>query len=77
MFEAKNRLSVIADRVRQTGQGVTLTERGQPFVDLVPHHAQRRRRSKAKIAAALAELQRGLPKFTAARNRAAIAEGRR
>ena len=77
MFEAKTHLSEIAERVRRTGQSVTLTKRGEPYVDVVPHQGSRPRRSKAEIAAALAELQRGLPKITAADNRAAITEGRR
>ncbi len=77
MFEAKTRLSEIAESVRHTGQPVTLTKRGEPVVDVVPHQAARPRRSKADIAAALAELQRGLPEITAADNRAAVAEGRR
>jgi prevent-host-death family protein len=77
IFDAKTRLSEIVRQVSETGQPVTLTNRGKSLVDVVPHQGDRRRRSKAEIAAALAELQRGLPKITAADNRAAIAEGRR
>ena len=75
MSDAKRCLSEIARQVSGTGQPVTLTNRGKSLVDVVPHQGERRRRSKAEIAAALAELQRGLPRITAADNRAATAEG--
>ncbi len=39
--QARINLSKIADRVKRTGQSVTLTKRGEPYVDLVPHnHSQ-------------------------------------
>lgn len=64
--DAKTRLSELVRQVSKTGQPVTLTSRGKPLVDVVPHQRDRRRRSKPEIAAALAELQRGLPKITGA-----------
>ncbi|HEX8342045.1 MAG TPA: type II toxin-antitoxin system prevent-host-death family antitoxin [Tepidisphaeraceae bacterium] len=37
LYEAKMRLSELAKRVSETGEPITLTKRGKPFVDLVPH----------------------------------------
>jgi prevent-host-death family protein len=38
LYEAKANLSRLAQQVKETGQPITITRRGEPFVDLVPHH---------------------------------------
>jgi prevent-host-death family protein len=78
LFEAKTNLSKIAEAVRRTGQPVTLTRRGEPFVDLVPHQDLTvRRRPKAKVLADLDRLRHELPKSSAAQIKADIQQGRR
>jgi prevent-host-death family protein len=78
LVEAKTNLSEIADEVRQTGQAVTLTKHGQPYVDLVPHRLPASSaRSKADVLADLDELRRELPKSKFEDIKAAIQEGRR
>ena len=77
LFEAKTNLSRIAERVKQTGQSVTLTKRGQPYVDLVPHRAAPARHSRAQVLAALDRLRSQWPKSSAAQIRADLEAGRR
>jgi prevent-host-death family protein len=77
LLEAKTNLSKIVEQVRQSGQPVTLTKRGEPWVDLVPHQGARPRRSKAEVFAELDRLRRGLPKISKAEIEAAIAQVRR
>jgi prevent-host-death family protein len=78
LFEAKTNLSKIAERVRRTGQPVTLTRRGEPYVDLVPHHdGPAPRRPQALVLAELDELCRNVPKGSFADIKADIEEGRR
>jgi prevent-host-death family protein len=78
LFEAKTNLSKIAERVKRTGQAVTLTKRGEPYVDLVPHRvAPARRRSQAQVLAELDELRQELPKSSISQIKADIEEGRR
>jgi len=36
MFDAKNHLSEIVERVQKTGLPITITNRGTPVVDIVP-----------------------------------------
>jgi prevent-host-death family protein len=56
LFEAKTNLSKIADRVKRTGQSVTLTKRGEPVADLVPHqNPPAHRRSKSEVLADIDE----------------------
>lgn len=76
LFDAKTNLSKIAERVRRTGQAVTLTKRGQPYVDLVPHQKIPTSRSKAQVLAELDQLRRQMPKSSAARIKADIETGR-
>jgi prevent-host-death family protein len=76
LFDAKTNLSKIAERVRRTGQPVTLTKRGQPYVDLVPHQKIPTRRSKMQVLAELDQLRRQMPKSSAARIKADIETGR-
>jgi prevent-host-death family protein len=77
LFDAKTNLSKIAERVRRTGQPVTLTKRGEPYVDLVPHRPTTARRSQARVLADLDKLRAELPKTNAAQIRAYIEAGRR
>ena len=77
LFDAKTNLSRIAERVRRTGQPVTLTKRGEPYVDLVPHRVNSARRSQSQVLAELQKLRGQLPKSSAARIKADIEEGRR
>lgn len=78
LFEAKTNLSKIAERVKQTGQSVTLTKRGEPYVDLVPHHDEPvQRRSRAVVLAELDQLCRSLPKSSYRQIKADIEDGRR
>lgn len=77
LFEAKTNLSKIAARVRRTGQAVTLTKHGEPYVDLVPHHEEPvQRRSHSEVIAELDELSRTFPKCSYAQIKADIGEGR-
>jgi prevent-host-death family protein len=77
LIDAKTNLSKIAERVRRTGQPITLTKRGQPYVDLVPHRADSARRSRAQVLAELDELRAELPKNSAAQIKADIAAKQR
>jgi prevent-host-death family protein len=77
LFEAKTNLSRIAERVRRTGQSVTLTKRGEPYVDLIPHRAMPGRRTRAQVLAELDDLRGELPKSSAAQIKADLAAGRR
>ena len=78
LFEAKTNLSKIAETVKRTGQAVTLTKRGEPYVDLVPHQdAPVQRRSQAQVLADLDQLRQKLPKSTSKQIKADIEEGRR
>ncbi|MGA3066046.1 MAG: type II toxin-antitoxin system prevent-host-death family antitoxin [Tepidisphaeraceae bacterium] len=76
LFDAKTNLSKIAERVRRTGQPVTLTKHGEPYVDLVPHRKISSRRSKAQVIAELDQLRNELPKSSAAQIKADIEQGR-
>jgi prevent-host-death family protein len=77
LFEAKTNLSKIAEEVNRTGQPVTLTRRGEPYVDLIPHQSDAgRRRSQASVLKELHELQRELPKSSFEQIKADINEGR-
>jgi prevent-host-death family protein len=63
LAQARIHLSKIARRVKQTGKPVTLTKRGEPYVDLVPHHSTAaNRRPQADVLADLEKLRRELPK---------------
>jgi prevent-host-death family protein len=78
LFEAKTNLSKIAERVKRTGQAVTLTKRGEPYVDLVPHVEEPvQRRPQAQVLADLDQLCRKVPKSNFDRIKADIEEGRR
>ncbi|MGA2440900.1 MAG: type II toxin-antitoxin system prevent-host-death family antitoxin [Tepidisphaeraceae bacterium] len=77
LFEAKTNLSKIAERVNRTGQSVTLTRRGEPYVDLVPHQAAAaNRRSQRRVLDELEKLRGELSKSSFARIKADINEGR-
>lgn len=77
LFEAKTNLSKIAERVRRTGQSVTLTKRGEPYVDVVPHQEEiSGRRSQALVVADLDKLRRTLKKSSFEQIKADIDEGR-
>jgi prevent-host-death family protein len=77
LFEAKTNLSRIAERVKRTGQAVTLTKRGEPFVDLVPHQDENAdRRTQKTVLADIEKLRQELPKSTIEQIKADINEGR-
>jgi prevent-host-death family protein len=78
LFEAKTNLSKIAAQVKRTGQSVTLTRRGEPYVDLIPHQTARlSRRPQAQVIEELEKLRRILPKSSFKQIRADIDQGRR
>jgi prevent-host-death family protein len=76
LFEAKTNLSKIAERVKRTGHSVTLTKRGEPYVDIVPHRTASARRPLSEVLADMKELRKRLPKSTAAEIKADIEWGR-
>ena len=77
LFEAKTNLSKIAERVKRTGQPVTLTKHGEPYVDLVPHQVDPpSRRSQARVLDELDKLRRELPKSSFDQIKADINKGR-
>jgi len=77
LFEAKTNLSKIAEQVRRTGESITLTKRGEPYVDLVPHQKEAPlRRPQSSVLDDLAKLRRELPKSSFDSIKADIAEGR-
>ena len=78
LFDAKTNLSKIAERVKRTGESVTLTRRGEPVVDLVPHSPPTaQRKSKAQVIKELAKIRQNFPKSDLAQIKADINEGRR
>jgi prevent-host-death family protein len=78
LFEAKTNLSKIAEQVNRTGQSVTFTRRGEPFVDLVPHRNEAAsRRPQAEVLGELEKLRRELPKSSFEQIKADINQGRR
>jgi prevent-host-death family protein len=78
LFEAKTNLCKIAEMVKRTGQPVTLTKRGEPYVELVPHQgAPAHRRPQAQVLADLDELRQELPKSSHKQIEADIEDGRR
>jgi prevent-host-death family protein len=77
LFDAKTNLSKIAEQVRRTGEPVTLTKRGEPYVDIVPHRRSKDRRSRKEIFADWRRLRAQLPKISSEEIKSAIEEGRR
>jgi prevent-host-death family protein len=78
IFDAKTRFSEIAKRVKDTGQPVRVTNRGEEMVDITPIPARAiGRRTREQAFAELSRLRRELPKSSLAQNRADIEEGRR
>jgi prevent-host-death family protein len=77
LFEAKTNLSRIAEQVRRTGQPITLTKRGEPVADIVPHRPNGTGRSKKQVLDELDKLRKELPKSSFAQIKADIEEGRR
>ena len=78
MFDAKTRFSEIAKRVKETGQPIRITNRGEEMVDIVPVESRaENRRSKSQALATLSKLRRTLPKSSIKQINADIAEGRR
>jgi prevent-host-death family protein len=77
LSEAKTNLSKIVETVRHTGRGVTLTKRGQPVVDVVPHRdISTKRLPQAQVLAELAKLRRELTKSSMRQIRSDIDQGR-
>ena len=77
LFEAKTNLSKIAERVKRTGQPVTLTKRGEPYVDLVPHQdVKLRRLPQVRVIAELEQLRKEIPKSSADQIMADVNQGR-
>jgi prevent-host-death family protein len=78
IFEAKTRFSEIAKRVKETGQPVRVTNRGEQMVDIIPILPRTSgRRTREQAFAELSRLRRELPKSSLAEIRADIQEGRR
>ncbi len=79
MFDAKTRFSEIVRRVKETGQAVLITSRGEGMVRIVPveHGEAERRERHEQAVAAIEELRKTLPRLTLEEIRSAIDEGRR
>ncbi len=78
VFDAKTRFSEIAQQVKESGQAVRITKRGEEMVDITPIPSRPAgRRSREQAFAALAELRHTLPKTTLKQIKADIALGRR
>lgn len=78
MFDAKTRFSEIARRVKETGQPVRITNRGEEMVDIVPIGSRsENRRSKGEALVELSRLRKTFPKSSIKQINADIAEGRR
>ena len=78
IFDAKTRFSEIAKRVKDTGQPVHVTNRGEEMVDITPIPARSiGRRTREQAFAELTRLRRELPKSSLAQIKADIEEGRR
>jgi prevent-host-death family protein len=73
---ARKKLSKIVEEVRRTGQSVTLTKRGEPYVDIVPHRRITRGRSRAEVFAELGSLRSELLKSSRAQIKSDIEAGR-
>jgi prevent-host-death family protein len=77
LFEAKTNLSKIVEEVKRTGKSVTLTKRGEPYADIVPHQpATPQRKSQSQVIDELHEWSRSLPKSSLEQIKADISEGR-
>ena len=81
LYEAKANLSKLVEQVSKTGEPVTITKRGEPAVDLVPHKdpsEEDRRRRQRKVLADIAEFHRthDIPEVGIDQILADIAEGR-
>ncbi len=77
IFEAKTHFSEIAKRVKDSGQSVRITSRGEEMVDIVPivsHPKGRRTRDQAILE--LTRLRDELPKSSFEQIMADIAVGR-
>ena len=48
MHEAKSRLSELGERVWR-GEKVVIAKAGKPYLDLLPHRAQRRKRKPGRL----------------------------
>lgn len=78
LFDAKTHLSEIAERVKQTGEPVTVTKRGVPLVEIIPcRPPASAKRSREEIFAEIDAIRRKLAPITGAEIREAINEGRR
>ncbi len=79
LLEAEANLSKIAEEVNRTGERVTLTKEGEPWVDLVRHETapEAPRRSKAEVMADIDALRATLKPTTIDEILSAIREGRR
>jgi prevent-host-death family protein len=77
IFEAKTRFSEIIERVHATGQGVTVTNRGKPVVDIVPTRTDAPRKlSRAEAFDDLARVWDECPAGKPGEVRSLIDEGR-
>lgn len=77
MFDAKTHFSEIVDRVVTEGRSITITRRGVPVVDIVPHGTGAKKSgSWEETLAELERLRETLPRFTTEEIREAIDEGR-
>lgn len=78
MFAAKTRFSEIAKKVKETGQPVRVTNRGEEMVDIIPIPPRGHgRRTRKQAMAELSRLRRDLPKSSFAQIKADVEEGRR
>jgi prevent-host-death family protein len=78
IFAAKTRFSEIVERVRATGQPITVTNRGVPVVEIVPcRRSHDHPVSKTDAVQEIATLRTSFPPIDKAAIRDLIAEGRR
>jgi prevent-host-death family protein len=79
MFDAKTRFSEIVRRVKETGQAVTISNRGEAIVRIVPVEpvSPVKKMTHEEAVAAIEEMWKTLPPITHEEIRSAIEEGRR
>ena len=78
LTDAQTRFVELIDRVRTTGEPITLTDHGRPVVDLAPTRADEpaQKMTKAEAIDAIEELRKDLPPVPEGECRRIIEEGR-
>jgi len=77
MFEAKTRFSELVERVNQTGQAITVTNRGKPVAELTPvRRSPQKKTTREEAFARVAKLWEEVPPIAAGEIKKIIDEGR-